>query len=58
MKKKILFDATLIANAGIKNSDRSGIFFAALKILLFEKNKFKKIKSIYKGFIDGILNKY
>jgi len=37
---------------------RSGIFFAALKILLFEKNKFEKIKNIYKGFIDGILNKY
>ena len=34
MKKKILFDATLIANAGIKNSDRSGIFFAAYNILI------------------------
>jgi hypothetical protein len=37
---------------------RSGIFFAALKVLLLENNKFEKIKNIYKGFIDGILNKY
>jgi len=37
---------------------RSGIFFAALKILLLENNRFQKIKNIYKGFIDGILNKY
>ncbi len=37
---------------------RSGIFFAALKVLLLENNRFQKIKNIYKGFIDGILNKY
>jgi len=37
---------------------RSGIFFAALKVLLLENNKFEKIKNIYKGFFDGILNKY
>ena len=37
---------------------RSGIFFASAKILLFERDKFKKIKNTYKGFIDGFLNKY
>ncbi|MDD5020566.1 MAG: glycosyltransferase [Endomicrobiaceae bacterium] len=37
---------------------RSGIFFASVKILLFEKDKLVKIKNTYKGFIDGILNKY
>jgi len=37
---------------------RCGIFFASVRILLFEKDKFKKIHNTYKGFIDGILNKY
>ncbi len=37
---------------------RSGILFASVKILLFERDKFKKIKNTYKGFIDGFLNRY
>jgi rhamnosyltransferase len=35
---------------------RSSLLFAPLKILLFEKNKIKKIKNIYKGLIEGIFN--
>ncbi len=37
---------------------RSCCFFAFIKVLLFEKNKKNKIKSIYKGLYDGIRNKY
>ncbi len=37
---------------------RSGCFFAFIKVLFFENNKFDKIKSIYNGLIDGLLNKY
>lgn len=33
MKKKLLFDATVIANAVYKNASRSGIFFASYNIL-------------------------
>ncbi len=33
MKKKLLFDATVIANAVYKNAGRSGIFFASYNIL-------------------------
>lgn len=36
----------------------SGIFVAFIKILLFEQDKIHKIKSIYKGFIDGMLNRF
>lgn len=37
---------------------RSGCFVAFVKILLFEQSKIDKIKSIYKGFFDGILNRF
>jgi rhamnosyltransferase len=37
---------------------RSGCFVAFVKILLFERSKIDKIKSIYKGFLDGILNRF
>ncbi len=37
---------------------KSSVLLAPLKILLFEKQKFIKIKNIYKGFIDGLLNRY
>lgn len=37
---------------------RSGCFVAFVKILLFEQNKIDKIKSIYKGLFDGILNRF
>lgn len=37
---------------------RSSLLFAPLKILFFEKQKLIKIKKIYKGLIDGLLNRY
>ena len=37
---------------------RSGLFYAFVKIILFENDKFNKIKNIYKGVFDGLLNRY
>ncbi len=37
---------------------KSSILLAPLKILFFEKQKYVKIKNIYKGLIDGLLNRY
>ncbi len=37
---------------------RSGCFVAFIKIILFERNKAEKIKSIYKGLFDGIFNRF
>ena len=37
---------------------RSGCFVGFIKILLFEQNKIDKIKNIYKGVFDGILNRF
>ena len=36
----------------------NGMFLSSIKILLFERNKFNKMRSIYKGFFDGILNRF
>ena len=36
----------------------SGLFISSLRVIFFEKDKFKKVYSSYKGFIDGILNKF
>jgi rhamnosyltransferase len=37
---------------------KSSILFAPLKILFFEKQKLIKIKNIYKGLFDGLLNRH
>ena len=35
-----------------------GTIFSWLKILLFEKEKIKRILSGFKGFVDGVFNNY
>ena len=37
---------------------KSGILLSSVKVILFEKDKLKKVYSSYKGLIDGILNKF
>ena len=37
---------------------RGSLFIAPMYILLLEKEKIKKIKNIYKGFFDGLINRY
>ena len=37
---------------------RGSIFIAPMYILLLEKEKIKKIKNIYKGLFDGLINRY